>query len=318
MNILFLVSSFLLIFVFLNATILKNSTYFHSEKIDFCNYITTKRNLESRLEQYKYNQYKGKLPNSTSSPKKQKIQKKILIKDDKPNIPGASHRFNKNPHTLAKWNLAPLILTEKPSPYLQAATLVLLKDLYGHTTFWREAEKKNPKFENALIASFKEKKDSLENLSDLFPKDPALQGLFYKMLKGSSSYSVSKKEGYPPLEDFVSLDSKKSETIELSFACHSVLKALLGEEFTSAILELEKEKTKEKTQGYHTISEEEFRALIPTLGPDIPIQDLDSMISLTNQKINTEELIFENPQGISLKMPIPKISFDNEAGKKKT
>ena len=314
MNIIFLVSSFLLIFVFLNATILKNSSCFHSEKKNFCDYLITKQNLESKLEQHKYHCYKEKASRALAPKKK---QNKILPKDDQPNIQGVSHRFNKNPHTLAKCNLGPLILNEKPSPHLQKSIVLLLKDLYGHTDFWKEAEKRNPHLDKDLLSSFKEKRETLQCLSDLFPGETELQPLFYKMLKGSGSYCVSKKTGYPPLEDFFSLSLKNDKTVELPYACYPVLRAFLGEELTSAILEIEKEKSTKKGAGYRSILAEEFQALLTTLGPETSLQDINSMISSTNQRVTTEKLICNGLQGVSLKMPLVKISPGNGEHKKK-
>ena len=57
MNILFLVMNFLIIFMFLNAAVLKNATFSSNQKSSACSYLSSKLNLQSKWERYKYQAY---------------------------------------------------------------------------------------------------------------------------------------------------------------------------------------------------------------------------------------------------------------------
>lgn len=89
MNILFLVMNFLLIFVFLNGMVLKNASFFSSQKTLTLTYLASKLTLESKWERYKYNSY---LKKSISSPKDPSSQKTHFVSAEVFH----SHRMKKN------------------------------------------------------------------------------------------------------------------------------------------------------------------------------------------------------------------------------
>ena len=203
MNILFLVMNFLLIFLFLQAAILKDTSFFSSIKKSTCSYLNAKIALQNKWEIYKYQTYL-----------KEKIQPSLKEKKEQtPRITHSfsSHRLKENLSSLAKWNLAPLFNSEpRMTFFLSQLTQKLLSELYSHTQFWQEAEKQIPELAKNLTNAFLDMKGSSpKSLIDLFPQDLRLQKVYYKMLQGSGSYNLLQKKGYPPLEDFFILQPKE-------------------------------------------------------------------------------------------------------------
>jgi predicted nucleic acid-binding protein len=167
--------SFILIFVFLNATLLKKSSFFSLETHSSQEYFSAQNALLKKFESAKYKDYL----------KSHQKQEKVLsaLKSSIPSSSFVSHRLKSEIPSLGKWNLTALLHAEGLSLLLlQELTEKLLIELYGKASFWREAEKQIPQLAKALTHSFLGKKETAFSLVDLFPVEESLQEPFYKML----------------------------------------------------------------------------------------------------------------------------------------
>jgi hypothetical protein len=307
MNILPLVFGFLLLFTFLSSTLIKHAFFFSSEKQSVESYLSSKLALKNKWERYKYDKFK-----TAGAEKEEKSKKERMVNNQ---AKYHSHRTRESLPPLAKWNLAALVLNESPIPFLHQSAAALLKDLYGHTEFWIEGESKNPLLAEELLFSFRMKDDKkeMESLSDLFPLDPLLQPIFYKLLKGSNSYNLKKKEGYPPLEDFFSFEPKNKKTLCLCYASYPALKAFLGEDLAQEIVSLEKKKWGKTKKGYPTITEKELVDLVSFKGPDISLSELQSQTYFVHKFAPIDKLTQKNSKGAFIHLTIPQKNTKKES-----
>jgi hypothetical protein len=111
---------------------------------------------------------------------------------------------------------------------------------------------------NALLKAYAANKKCQE-LHDLYPADPELRSIFYRMLKGTNHYDMENRKGIPPLEDFFSLE--KTPAIHFAFASPFLLEALLGKKNTAKILTQE-EKNYQTTGKNASLSQDELTALL--------------------------------------------------------
>jgi hypothetical protein len=303
MNILFLVMNFLIIFMFLSGSVLKNASFSSSLKKSSCSYLSSKLRLQSKWERYKYQTYLKDQVVPTQKTERKKITPKIRHTF-------FSHRFKENISSSAKWNLSPLFSADPHATRLLGAlTENLLVELYSHATFWQEAEKDGIKPAEALLHSFLENRAKPETLAALFPPETKLQKIFYKMLKGSGSYDVYKKKGYPPLEDFFTFQVKENTVTNFPFASYPVLKAMFQDSVIETILSLEKNKW-EKDQYLHSLTKEELRSLC--LGNFLKIkgqrfQDVEPYLQFSHKKAKLEKLTCKDEKAhVQLQMTIPR------------
>ncbi len=304
MNSLFLVSSFLIIFTFFSLTLFKDSKIFSKEKNSICSFIINKQTLQNKWENYKYINFKPK--NKASPPQIPKPENPLP--KTKTTTPAIPLRLKPSLPSVAKWNLSPLISTKNPAPYLQKATILLLEELYGHTSFWKEALTQTPDLGERLLASLLEKnaeKEKPESLADLFPEDTSLQPLFYKMLKGSTVYNSNEKTGYPPLEDFFCLEPKNTKTLYFCYASYPALKAFFGSAIAEEIFSLEKEKKKSRKNTLPSLTKQELAELNAVKGLPISIQDLSLYFDFSRNKKQLDKLSQKGKEQVSLKIPLP-------------
>ncbi len=122
-------------------------------------------------------------------------------------------------------------------------------------------KKKTEKIEYRLIAEMVKKARKLgevESLAELYPEDPVLKRVYYKMLKGTNQYN--REEGIPPLGEFLSI-RKGGKAIFLSFASPLLLEAFFGLEISLEILKVEREKW-ESSNKYYFFSKEDLEAVL--------------------------------------------------------
>lgn len=123
-----------------------------------------------------------------------------------------------SPFDNSKFNIAPLIKHEgdfKLHPLFEPlAEMVRL--LYRNNLFERKPrlEKVEYRLLDALIMQAR-KYPEREDLAEVFPDDPVLRNIYYKMLKGTNQYSET--EGIPPLGDFVAIQND-ANAISIYFA----------------------------------------------------------------------------------------------------
>lgn len=289
MNILFLVMSFLLICLFFNALTLKNTTFLSAKQSHVSSYHTSKLALQSKIERYKYKTYKQEHSKTKKQGLIDSTLSNVSIKEKKTFV---SHRIKEVIPDLGKWNLAALCVADpKTAPLLIELTEKLFQSLYGHASFWQEAEKQIPHFSHKLVSSFLEKKEA-STLSEIFPKDSQLQPAFYKMLQGSGFYSLSEHKGYPPLKDFCSFLEKNSSITNFPSAHLLIITTLFSQELSQEILTAEEEKWA-KNQKSHSLTKEELKHICTGHSlflKGIQFDQLEPFLQFSHQKNKKKKL----------------------------
>lgn len=296
MNILFLILSLLTLFACLETKLLKDSFLLPNERRAYNHYISAKETLHNKWERRKY-----ALHNNQKKQKSAEISQKKSIKSF------YSHRKKLPLSSLAKWNLAPLLLATEKDPNLEFGVVSLLTDLYGHTEFWKKAENNQKDLAYTLLLAFYEKHKHTHDfveLSDLFPENPSLQFLFYKMLQGSGSYDIEKKWGHPPLQDFFSLENGNNKTLHFSFASYPALKAFFGTAIAEEILALEKKKASTKNVDHCCLLQAELQSLLTKRGEGVTFYNVENFLHFNTKKVPLEHLSYQEEQGLSLQIPL--------------
>lgn len=281
MNILFLVITFIYLFLFFDSMLFKESATIASEKKALCSYMEAKQKLQNKWEERKYVLHKKQrvVAQQNKTPKLSKKERKFY-----------SPRLSKQICQQARWNLAPLLLTEENREFLQETTEKLLENLYGRTSFWEKNLAKNILLHWKQIA---EETPSLLRLSDLFPEDETLRSAFYHMLKGSSTYDLSKGTGYPPLEDVFCISSENPRSCYFSLAPKSFLEALLSSHVLQEVLLEEKKQEKVLTKDHLFL-------LLARMGKTSLIPLLEESTAFSSHKEPQREVIHQTPDGIRL------------------
>lgn len=276
MNILLLVTSFLIIF----SMGLYGFTLQSKATVTKQTYFLTFMDLERRaLSGMQKNQYR------------KAIQKNKRAKGEAKKNEGRQEKsFNrdrKDPIDVSKLNISSLLQTPAPLSYerLYEIAAEVLRTLYAKTAVGHLAEKLSVRdFEyqilDALIAKSRSNPD-LTSLLELFPDDPRLNQIFTKMMKGTKQYTISDlPKGYPPLEDFFFLTKEKQSPVSFSFASSPLLSAVFGKDLTQRILEEERKKgTPEKPIS---LGEEELSSLLlKESGKKPMLTDLQEILSFS-------------------------------------
>lgn len=198
-------------------------------------------------------------------------------------------------------NLAPL--KECFDQRIQKIALTLIDNLYGHALFYQEAKKKTHKLPEEILALIL-KTDSEDFISLIEENSPHLETL-YKMVKGTNTYDLKIKQGYPPLEDFFCYDKGQKSLFRLHFASPSLLEVIFGEEIPTLIAAKEKEKWLEHTPRPF-VSEQELNDLILKENTvENPLTLLAPYIDYTHQPPQRTALyIIDNKTKIRLKREV--------------
>ncbi len=294
MNILPLILTFIMVFT-LSASLFmdeKRSTF--AEGKNYISYMQTERRLKNRLE--------AKLFSKEAAPSKKEPQEK----EEKPKnlnpIDYKSRRVGAHLSAMAKINIAPLFDTPSLKEYslIYETAAKLIKNLYSTQTFYKE--KLEYQLLDILIAAGKEKKEA-HSINELFLEVKELQPIFYKILKGTLHYNTQTKEGCPPLEDFILIDSQtKAKPIAFCFASIPLLEALFGSEITNEILAKEEGKWA-KDHKHHTVTKEELSTLLQSLKQSP--SELLELLNFSRKASPKKELTHTDPKTkICIKKPL--------------
>lgn len=264
MNILPLIFTFLIIFSCICLTLFREMKSYFLVETTLESYHRTERALTNAVIKKAYRKIPiAKAPSKT--PAEQNTTKRAFT----------SRREFFPPLEASKFNLSPLIqhvgdLNQSP---LYEPLAELLRLLYQKKIF--DKEPKSEGIEYRLLEEILKKmrlSPGILELGKLFPDNPDLAKIYYKMLKGTNQYSRTK--GIPPLGDFLSLEKTKS-AVSVNFASSLLLEAFFGPEITQQILREEKKK-RETSAKYYYFSKEDLKTLLmqhPTKGPLITTLD---------------------------------------------
>lgn len=229
MNILGFVSMLLIMLGIFFAAF--QNAFFSTSKVQksYIGYAEASRGAQNNWE---YNYYKS---HKKKPVPKDNTNKEFASGKEKkaPSIPKKTEEMPE----CARLNIYALFTEDQPPKDQYQITLRLLNTLYGSNLLKNADEKFLPKFLDHLIAAAKQEDAPKPlHLAQLKLKDPNLQPLFYKMLKGA-------KNSYPSLLDYIKISSfGKEDKICLSCANHKMLAALFGEKAGSKLEQTREEK----------------------------------------------------------------------------
>ena len=295
MNILFLIFGFVSVFILFSSMLMKQTIYFSSVEKSSTQLLKAEHALLDKWERYKYKTYERQIEKIPYIKRNSSKKKEYL-----------SHRCLSNLPLQAKWNLAPLLLADQLSDSLLEANANFLERIYGHAPFWKKAKEQDPHLPYTLISSWQKKrtqKNLITKIGGLFPEEASLQGVFYKMLKGSGYYVLSTQEGYPPLDDFFRFSKEDPSIVCLPYASHIALESLLGKKLTEAIMEIEEAKFVSKG-GYYSVTLSELLTLATTHTPKISIQEMQTLLQQTHKKSKLEKLTYREKKTVT-EFPLP-------------
>lgn len=250
MNILPMTLAFLAIFSCITVTFFEEIKSFSLFETAIYGYNRTERALHNTVVRKAYRKATAKPAGQKKSEEKKQEKKDYH-----------SMRSLFPPLENSKFNLSLLIQHEgevKLHP-LYEPLAELLRILYEKNLFSKvkEEEKLEYRLIDELLKKAK-KQPEAKHLAELFPQDPGLKAIYYKMIKGTNRYD--RKAGLPPLGHFLSLD-KAEKAAALSFASPEVLEAFFDPEIATEILALEKKKW-EESSVYYYFSKEDFQNIL--------------------------------------------------------
>lgn len=249
MNILPLILAFLLVFGGIALTFLRESKSFWIMESSLASLERTERAVNNRLAQRAYLTHRGdplvKREGEKEPPKTRFQCRRALFP------PLEESKFNLQALFAHEGPVQLLPLYESLAEYLRA---LYQKNLFSAHHY---PEKIEYKILDALLAKGHALK-VVHSFSELYPEDPKLQKLFYKMLKGTTLQN--EKGGYPAFEDCFSLREKEA-AICICFATPQILEVLFDKKMADLILEEEKKKWAKEGKNL-PISKEELQALL--------------------------------------------------------
>lgn len=169
-------------------------------------------------------------------------------------------------YDVSKLNLSILWTKSDPSLYrlIHESAIRLIHLLYKNADFYRESWDKD--LARTILHAMTEQKG--DSFLELFPTDPLLAKIYYKMLKGTNT-------GYPSLEEYFILDPKGGPT-HFRYASAELLEALLGDKTAQQIMEAEKS---------GILTQEQLRDLLQqNPSPLLSINDLATLFSFSQKK----------------------------------
>lgn len=189
------------------------------------------------------------------------LQTKAITKSDEE---GRYVRETKCVYEDQKFNLSkfegPIITTQHPR-YKAAARL--LKSLYQKASFYKKG------LEYTVLDALLSRKET--PIIDLFKKDPELDTIMYKMVKGTSTYIVGTNRGYPSLLDYCTFKSS-NDHLNYDMLSRPVLESLVGPSLMEMI---EEEESKDGIPLTQMAFEKLLRSHVNT---EVDINDLLSVL----------------------------------------
>jgi hypothetical protein len=232
-NVLPLIAVFLLVLGLFSSSLLKEQSAVELERRSYVGARTAARAAQSERQYKMFEKAKKRAPSPGEPPQE---------RNKNPDTQYHSRRTMYNLVEEGKLNLAPL-LGAAPPPLLYETAARLIRLLYGHASFYES------RLEYALLDAILEEKD---------------HPLLYTVLRGTNQYDLCKKEGYPPLWDFLRMDAHDAgRPVLFRFASQPLLVALFGSAAAESVMEEEKKKWNEKHR-HSALSQKELEGLLGT------------------------------------------------------
>jgi len=272
MNLLPFVVIILVIFSLFSAGQLQSKMIEKKEIRLYTTYLTTVRNSRNSKEKRM----------CEGAKREGKGHQQQSIKDSEPKPVIGYFREKRVGWERGKLNLSSLINDSAKWPILETVAASYVKELYKSAAFYPKEKDFEKKIIQTLIATLKETKD-LSPLHELKLKDQKMQALFYRMLRGTNTYDLKKKQGIPPFGDFFTFEPSEKPPMNLHYANLSFFSALVGPKGAEKLAKSEQDCFNENSEKKHykcPYSIEELRQLLN----DPKQADLNERLSLFDQK----------------------------------
>lgn len=249
MNVLPLVSAFILLFAIGSYAFLHNAKAAFQEKFHYTQALAVERTFANQMQSEKYRLKKGDNQNPQQTKSTNKKETEFISPRDKLR---SDNSRNLNIRALA---------ADQGNPRLEEITLTLLKNIYQSTSIY------TPNMErevlNVIVATLK-MHPKVKSFAELLTKLPDEQiPLFYKLIKGTQQYDLYTNLGYPALGDFLTIDPafEKKKPIYFPDASRPVLSALFGKKLSEQIIAEERRKWDAKHE-HDNLSQKELEAFL--------------------------------------------------------
>ncbi len=276
MNILPLVSAFILIFAICSYTFFYSASAALLEESHFKGAHKIERLFTSRIQRKLFSKIKAQ--GDENSP-----QSHI----SSTNFHSPRDYFNLPPE--AKFNIT-VLLKEGDRPKKEALFLELIRHLYEFTTVYK------PGLECDLLEALK-KNPKLQTFQELLKETPEL----YKLVKGTNRYNLGRFEGYPALDDFFIFDkTKNAKLINYCHAARPILDALFGRTLAPKIINEEKHKW-EQNKKHAPLTKQELEAFLLTQNKNITEYEPLLFFSGTRHA-QTQDVLHDGTSNIQVKI----------------
>lgn len=264
MNILPFVFTFLLLLTFMSSLMFSCYIRLTREKEIL---LTSHDTYLSLLSQQQKELYQQRKPETKSSPSAKSISPKK----------GSSENFRDHQHgaDASKLYLFAMIHDSDEAVRLSIQKIAcrLIENLYSACDFYQTANKKE--IAQTIVNEMCTQK--IKTLEALKLKDPELDTIYYKILKGTSS-------GYPTLAEYCHLGKTLGAPIHFRFASTPVMQAAIGKELAAKLFNLEI-KNKEENSRVRALKKKAFIQLVKAdASSGIPSDVLIKLFDYKNKK----------------------------------
>ncbi len=280
MNVLPLVSTFILLFAVASYTFVHNMRATVQEQFHYHSAQAIEEKFANSIQSKVYTAQKGK-----------NLHKK-------PTSPSGIDKNTRFTSPRDKFRLYPertlnirTLANEGGDPQVEEIALSLIRNLYQTTLLY------TPHLENeileTIIQTLKEY-PSLTNFESLLSRLPEEKlPLFYKLTKGTHSYQLKTDKGYPALGDFLSIHpSSHKKPIYFSHAPRPLLDAVFGQLFASQII-LEERRKWELEHKHDPLNQQELEAFFlknrKNLTEFVPLLNFKKSKSKSKETVETDD-----------------------------
>lgn len=194
-------------------------------------YLAYFRGLRETRNKKERSAYKDTLPTNTGDKKPSN--------EDKPKKSSQKYfREKRVGWEKGRLNLSSLLQKPHKYPSLETVAVAYVKQLYAHAEFFPKNDQTIKDLIKALIKAYQ--KDPLISFHEIKFNDPKLQDIFYKMMRGTHTYDLEKKVGYPPFGEMFTFEKSDRAPMNYHYANLSFLSLMFGEKMTKDFVALEK------------------------------------------------------------------------------
>ena len=278
MNFLPFVFTFLLLLTLLTSFLFSSLMGTVRENKVICTHHKAYLALLSEQNKYLFNSKKEKTPGTGGNPQEEQ--------EHSPDENDAEPRSENLGLEKSKLNIYQMIHGTDPLAHktLEQITMRLMDSLYGEYEFYKNVKDAAHYIVKQMV------KDKIESLEEVQLKNPKLDDIYYKMLKGTNT-------SYPALNEYVTID-KSNATIFFRYASKTVLRAAFGESCAKKVFDAEK-KNWLKDKRKKVLKKEDLSNLIR--GDHsclLPLELVDALLNCQNVEKGSTQIYKEGGEKI--------------------